>query len=117
MVRSNSQHFYDPSYSSRDIQNSMVMASLIHSMEDNLAEVYIIYPTAKAIWDDVNLAYSNIEDTSLMFDLLTRVTSYFIMLTKIWQELDLFNQQNWHDPAENELYHKMLSKECHMYPV
>lgn len=113
MVRSNSQHFCDPSYSSRDIQNSMVMASLIHSMED----IYIIYPTAKAIWDDVNLAYSNIEDTSLMFDLLTRVTSYFNMLTKIWQELDLFNQQNRHDPADDELYRKMLSKECHMYLV
>ena len=73
-------------------------------MEDNLVVVYLLYPTTKAIWDVVNLAYPNFEDSSLMFDLRTRacnlkqednsVTYYFNMLTKIWQELDLFNQQN-----------------------
>ena len=46
----------DPSYVSWDIQNSIVMAWLIHSMEDHLSEVYLLYPTVKAIWDTINLA-------------------------------------------------------------
>ena len=112
----------DPSFFDWDIQNSMVMAWLINSMDDNIAEIYLLYPTAKAIWDAVTLAYSDLEDSSQMFDLRTRsrnlkqddgnVTQYFNSLTKLWQELDLFTQPVWQNPTDAELYRQMLSKEC-----
>ncbi|KAL6333893.1 hypothetical protein AAG906_039303 [Vitis piasezkii] len=62
----------DPSYPSWEAQNSMVMAWLIHSMEDNIAETYILFPTAKRIWDAVTLAYSDLENSFQMFELCNK---------------------------------------------
>ena len=51
------------------------------------------------------MAYSDLEGSYKMFDLWTRaqhlkqednyVTYYFDYLTKLWQEMNLFNQPNW----------------------
>ena len=111
----------DSSFPSWDIHNSMVMSWLINSMEESIAEIYLLYPTAKAIWDVVSLAYSDLEDSSQLFDLRTRsrqlrqadssVTHYFNHLKKLWQELDLFNQHQWRDPNDAAIYQKILAKE------
>lgn len=111
----------DPSFSSWDMNNSLVMSWLIHSMDSCIGELYLLYSTAKAIWDAVNLAYSDLEDSSQMFSLRTRirnlrqetgtVTNYFHQLTRLWQELDLFQQQPWKDPLDGTLYRQMLAKE------
>ena len=111
----------DPSFPSCDINNSMVMSRLIHSMEPSLVEIYLLYPTAKAIWDAIHLAYSGLEDSSQMFSLRTQVcglrqegtsvTQCFNYLKKLWQELDLYNNQQWHDPTNAEIYKKTLPKE------
>ena len=53
-----------PSFPSWDIDNSMVMSWLLHSMEPSLVEIYLLYPTAKAIWDAVHISYSDLEDSS-----------------------------------------------------
>ena len=50
----------------------MVMLWLINSMEDIIVEIYVLYPTAKAIWDVVRLAYSDLEYSLQTFDLCTR---------------------------------------------
>ena len=42
-----------PSFSTWDINNYMVMSWLINSMENSIAEIYLLNPTAKAIWDVV----------------------------------------------------------------
>ena len=62
----------DSQYASWDIQNSMVMLWLINSMEDIIVEIYVLYPTAKAIWDVVRLAYSDLEYSLQTFDLRKR---------------------------------------------
>ena len=62
----------DPSYQSWEAQNSMVMAWLIHSMEDNNVDTYIIFPTTRRIWDAVTLAYSDLENSSQMFELCNK---------------------------------------------
>ena len=69
-------------------------------MESRIGGIYLLYPTAKAIWNVVSLAYFNLEDSSQMFMLRTRsrnvrqdndsVTNYFHSLNRLWQELDLF---------------------------
>ena len=110
-----------PSFSLWDIQNSMVMSWLIHSMEDHIVEIYLLYSTAQSIWDVVSLAYSDLEDTSQMFYLRSKarnlrqaddyVTTYFNSLKKLWQELDLFNQLNWKDPKDANIYRLMLACE------
>ena len=108
----------DPSYSTWDIHNSMFMTWLIHYMKDNIGEVYLLYPTVKAIWDVVSLAYSNLTDSSQMFFLRNRarnlrqddVTQYFSALRKLWQELNLFNQVEWSNKSDVELFRRMLAK-------
>lgn len=90
-------------------------------MDDTIAEIYLLYPTAKAICGAVTLAYSDLEDPSQMFDLRHRsrnlrqdegtVSQYFSSLTKLWQELDLFTQPAWIDTANSEIYRKLLAKE------
>lgn len=97
-----------------DIQNSMVMAWLLHSMEDSIAEIYLLYPTAQAIWEAVTLAYSDLEDSNQMFELRNRsrnlcqdngtVAQCYGALTKLWQELDLFTQPGWTDSTNQEIY-------------
>ena len=63
----------DPSYPTWDIHNSMVMSWLIHSMENNIGEIYLLYPTARAIWDAISLAY-------FVLQILLRCFLYVIVL-------------------------------------
>ena len=111
----------DPSYPSWEAQNSMVIAWLIHSMEDNIADTYILFPMAKRIWNVVTLAYSNLENSSQMFELRNKarnlwqgehdLTQYYSDLTKLWQELGLFNLPVWKDPDDVVLYWKMVESD------
>ena len=111
----------DPSYPAWEIQNSLVMTWLIQSMESQVAEIYLLYPTAKAIWEGIMRSFSDLEDSSQMFFLRTRarnlrqetssVTTYFHSLTRLWQELDLFQNQQWHDVKDVEIYRLLLVKE------
>ena len=41
----------------------------------------------------------------------TSVTQYFNYLKKLWQELNLFNNQPWHDPTDAKICKKTLAKE------
>ncbi|RVW50304.1 hypothetical protein CK203_081207 [Vitis vinifera] len=71
----------------------MVMAWLIHSMEDNIVDTYLLFPTAKRIWNAVTLAYSDLKNSSQMFELRNKarnlrqgehdVTQYYTDLTKL----------------------------------
>ncbi|GAV91134.1 UBN2_3 domain-containing protein, partial [Cephalotus follicularis] len=42
----------DPTYENWELNNSIVMAWLINSMESQISRTYIFLWTAKAIWDD-----------------------------------------------------------------
>ena len=104
----------DPSYPEWDVQNSMVMAWLIHSMEEKISDTYLFYSTAKGIWDRVHLAYSELENSYQMLKLRNRarnlrqgtqdVTQYFNSLIKLWQELDLFSTCEWKDPKDAVMF-------------
>ena len=111
----------DSTYSNWDTQNSMVMAWLIHSMDDSIGDSFLFYSTAKEIWDAVTLAYSDLENSSQLFELHNKarnlkqgeleVTQYFNFLKKLWQELDLFNTCQWKDPEDAVLFKKMQDKD------
>ena len=57
------------SLSQWEMHNSLVMSWIIHSMDSHIGEIYVLYPTTKAIWDAVALAYFDLEDSSQMFSL------------------------------------------------
>ncbi|KAK3224572.1 hypothetical protein Dsin_004434, partial [Dipteronia sinensis] len=95
----------DPTYTTRDTQNALVMSWLIHSMEEHIGSLYLVHTTAKVIWDKVKLAYSDLENSSQLCELRdhardlkqgsTDVTEYYTALIKVWQELDLFEPNDW----------------------
>lgn len=58
------------------IQNPMVMTWLINSMDEAIADIYPMYPTTKAIWDAIVLAYSDTEDSSKLFPLNESSTDF-----------------------------------------
>ena len=62
----------DPSFPAWDINNSMVMSWILNSMDNSIAEIYLLYPTAKAIWDVVTMACSDLGDFLQMFHLRNR---------------------------------------------
>ena len=81
-------------------ENHMVMSWLINSMNTDIGDNFLLYGTAKEIWDATRETYSNSENTSEIFeieatlhDLRQRdlsVTQYFNILSRHWQHLDMF---------------------------
>ena len=59
----------DPSYAIWESNNSMVMAWFIHFIEDAIGETYFFYSTTKEIWDAVHFAYSDLDNSSKLFEL------------------------------------------------
>ncbi|KAL6343036.1 hypothetical protein AAG906_017848 [Vitis piasezkii] len=91
-------------------------------MEDNIADTYILFPMAKRIWNVVTLAYSNLENSSQMFELHNKarnlwqgehdLTQYYSDFTKLWQELGLFNSPVWKDPDDVVDFAEVRCEEC-----
>lgn len=48
----------DPSYVVWDAENSMIMAWLVNSMDEDIGANYMCYSTAKELWDNVSQMYS-----------------------------------------------------------
>ncbi|XP_020577062.1 uncharacterized protein LOC110022451 [Phalaenopsis equestris] len=57
----------DPSYKTWKSENNMVMAWLINSMTLNIGENFLLYGTAKEIWDAARETYSSADNTSKLF--------------------------------------------------
>ncbi|KAK3031786.1 hypothetical protein RJ639_036938, partial [Escallonia herrerae] len=54
----------DSTYANWELNNSIVMAWLINSMESHISRTYLFLRTAKAIWDAVNKNYFDLENAS-----------------------------------------------------
>ena len=59
-------HAWDASY-------SIVMAWLLNSMEENIGENYMYYSTAKELWEAMNRVFSDLENSTQMFELRNKV--------------------------------------------
>jgi hypothetical protein len=104
----------DPTYSTWDTKNSMVMTWLVNSMEEDTWENYMCYSTAKKLWDNVTQMYSDLGNEYQIYELTLKlgdicqgndtVTKYFNSLKRIWQDLDLFNDQGWKCPNDVSQY-------------
>ena len=110
----------DPKFRSWKIENHMVMSWLINSMTNDIGENFLLYGTAKEIWDAARETYSSSENTSELFAIeaalhdlrqedLT-VTQYFNTLTRHWQHLDMFEIYSWKCPDDAALYKKILEQ-------
>ena len=109
----------DPTYAAWDTQNALVMSWLINSMEEHIGSLYLVHSTPKVIWDKVRLTYSDLENSAQLCELWDKardlkqggmdVTEYYTTLTKIWQELDLFEPNDWCGECAGK-YGKLVEK-------
>ncbi|RVX10421.1 Retrovirus-related Pol polyprotein from transposon TNT 1-94 [Vitis vinifera] len=111
----------DPGYRTWKLENSMVMSWLINSMTNDIGENFMYYGTAKEIWDAARETYSNIDNTSAIFEIKSilqdlrqgdsTVIEYFNILTRYWQQLDIYEELVWKCPEDGLLYKKVIEKE------
>ncbi|RVW29719.1 Retrovirus-related Pol polyprotein from transposon RE1 [Vitis vinifera] len=95
----------EPGFRKWKIENSMIMSWLINSMNNDIGENFLLFGTAKDIWDAAKETYSSSENTSELFQVESAlhdfrqgeqsVTQYYNTLTRYWQQLDLFETHSW----------------------
>ena len=98
----------------------MVMSWLINSMTNEIGENFLLYVTAKDIWDVAKETYSSFDNSSELFDVESilhdlcqgdlTVTQYFNTLTRNWQQLDMFEEYDWNCPEYGIKYRKIIEK-------
>ncbi|RVW30614.1 hypothetical protein CK203_097625 [Vitis vinifera] len=57
----------EPGFRKWKIENSMIMSWLINSMNNDIGENFLLFGTAKDIWDAAKETYSSSENTSELF--------------------------------------------------
>lgn len=58
-----------PTLEAWELNNSIIMACLINSMEPRISRTYLLLKTAKDTWDAVQESYSDLENSSQVFEL------------------------------------------------
>ncbi|XP_073064013.1 uncharacterized protein [Primulina eburnea] len=99
-----------PSYILWRSENSLVMAWLLNSMDTSIAKPHLFMKSAQEVWDSVHETYFDLENSSQIFELKTRlwqskqgnrdVTSYYNEMVAWWQELDQYHNDVWESQAD-----------------
>ena len=63
----------DPNQKKWQSENSLVIAGLINSMEPAIGKPHLFLPTAKYVWEAIRDLYSDLENSSQIFELKTRL--------------------------------------------
>ncbi|KAK0596299.1 hypothetical protein LWI29_014460 [Acer saccharum] len=108
----------DVQHATWDVKNSMVMAWLVNSMEEDISSNYLGYSTAKEKWDSLTEMYSDLGNQSQIYELQLKlgeskqgsdtVTKYFGRLKRLWQDLDMYGEYTWKDPVDGAHYQNVV---------
>ncbi|GMI81058.1 hypothetical protein HRI_001775100 [Hibiscus trionum] len=103
----------DPTYATWELNNSIVMAWLINSMESHISRTYLLFKTAKEMWDAMKENYSDLGNASQVFEIKLKlkdirqgtleVTHYYNNLKILWQELDMYYEADWGEGLNRDL--------------
>ncbi|RVW18846.1 Retrovirus-related Pol polyprotein from transposon RE1 [Vitis vinifera] len=114
----------DPNLKTWRSENSLVIAWLINSMEPATGKPHLFLPTAKDVWEAVRDMYSDLENSSQIFDLKSKlwqsrqgdreVTTYYNQMVTLWQELDLCYEDEWDCPNDS-VRHKKKEENDRVY--
>ena len=88
----------DPVFLACDIEDSLIMSWLWNAMQAKINKNYMLWDSAKTIWDTIRQTYSKVKDASVIFDIKTKInstqqafltiTEYFNKMNGLWLELD-----------------------------
>jgi hypothetical protein len=114
----------DPNKKKWQSENSLVIAWLINSMEPAIEKPHLFLPTTKDVWEAVRDLYLDLENSSQIFELKTRlwkskqydrnVTTYYNELVTLWQELDQCYDDVWKN-SNNSACHKKREEKGRVY--
>jgi hypothetical protein len=110
----------DPMFRTWKTENHMVISWLINSMTNEIGKNFLLYGTAKEIWEAARETYSSSENISELFEIeavlhdLRRgelsITQYFNTLCRHWQHLDMFEIYSWNCPEDTVLYRRIVEQ-------
>jgi hypothetical protein len=110
----------DPKFRSWKTDDHLVMSWLLNSMTTDVGENFLLFKTAKEIWDAARDTYSSSENSSALLAIETRlydlrqgdlnVTQYFNLLVRNWQQLDMYETYEWKCGEDMALYKKIVEK-------
>ncbi|RVW94060.1 hypothetical protein CK203_038171 [Vitis vinifera] len=110
----------EPGFRKWKIENGMIMSWLINSMNNDIGENFLLFGTAKDIWDAAKETYSSSENTSELFQVESAlhdfrqgeqsVTQYYNTLTRYWQQLDLFETHSWKCSDDAATYRQIVEQ-------
>ena len=63
----------DPNLKRWRLENSLIIAWLINSMEPVVGKLHLFLPTTNDVWDVVRDMYSDVENSSQIFELKTKL--------------------------------------------
>lgn len=92
----------DPNFKTWDVENSMIMSWLLHSIQPEIGKTYMFLKTAKDIWEATAQTYSNVGMKAHIYELKTKihntkqgsfsVTEYYNTIKSLWLELDHYQR-------------------------
>ena len=98
----------------------MVMSWLVNSMINEICENFLLYSTTHEIWDAATEFYSSKENTLAIFEIETRlhdlrqgdlsVIQFYNILTRHWQQLDVFEDHKWGYPDNAKKFREITEK-------
>lgn len=110
-----------PNLKKWQLENSLVMSWLLNTMTNEIGENFMYYDTAKEIWDAVKETYSNIDNTSAIFEIKSllhdlqqgekSVTEFFNTLSRYWQQLDTYEEIEWKCRDDKKKYRELVEKD------
>ncbi|KAL4378943.1 hypothetical protein GQ457_02G009710 [Hibiscus cannabinus] len=110
----------DPGYEKWIQENSMVMSWLTNTMTPSIGGNFLLYTTAKDIWDAAKETYSNSDNVAELFRIECQaanlkqegmdVTIYYNTMTRFWQQIDLYESSDWTNAADAALYKKKVDQ-------
>lgn len=108
----------DPRFRQWRSENSMIMSWLISSMTPEIGENFMLYTTAAEIWKAARELYSKRDNVAEIYELEAKlqdvrqgensVSTYYSQLTKLWQQIDIFETIAWTTTADEALFKKFL---------
>ncbi|KAL4291205.1 hypothetical protein GQ457_14G013760 [Hibiscus cannabinus] len=101
-------------YSTWMRENSQVMSWLLNSMSPSVGRNFLLYQTVVEIWSAIQETYSSVDNISEMFGIEGKasslkkdgmtVTLYYNTLNALWQQLDLYADNDWETQKDAALY-------------
>jgi len=111
----------DPDFKKWQVNNSLVMSWLVHSMEPELADFFLSMETARDIWETLAETYSRKGNIAQVYELRRSVEAetqgdrpviqYYTSVCSLWKRIDHLLSHRPVCPADAKSFKEYIEKE------